>query len=115
MNDDFNTPILIANLFEAVKYINLIAIGNESLTPEELIEFKIIVRSFVFDILGLETELEKTSSSDKLDGAVELLIQLRNEARENKNWALSDQIRNELITLGIQLKDGKEGTTFSVN
>ena len=115
MNDDFNTPILIANLFEAVKYINLIAIGEESLTAEELSEFKIILRSFVYDVLGLETALEETFNSDKLDGVVELLIQLRNEARENKNWALSDQIRDELVVLGIQLKDGKEGTTFSIN
>ena len=63
----------------------------------------------------METDLEKTSDYDKLDGVVELLIHLRNEARENKNWALSDQIRDKLVALGIQLKDGKDGTTFSVN
>ena len=115
MNDDFNTPILIANLFEAVKFINLISIGKESLTAEELNEFKILVRAFVYDVLGLESESEKTSGSEKLGGVVALLIDLRNEARENKNWALSDQIRDELMALGIQLKDGKEGTTFSIN
>jgi cysteinyl-tRNA synthetase len=115
MNDDFNTPILIANLFEAVKYINLISIGKESLIAEELNEFKILIRAFVYDVLGLESESEKTSGSEKLSGVVALLIDLRNEARENKNWALSDQIRDELMLLGIQLKDGKEGTTFSIN
>lgn len=54
-------------------------------------------------------------SSEKINGVVELLIKLRKEARENKDWALSDQIRDELIALGIQLKDGKDGTTFSLN
>ena len=54
-------------------------------------------------------------SSDKVSGVVELLIKLRKEARENKDWALSDQIRDELLALGIQLKDGREGTTFSIN
>ena len=115
MNDDFNTPILIANLFEAVKFSNLIAIGEESLTSEDLNEFKTVLKSFVYDVLGLETDLGKTADCDKLDGVVELLIHLRNEARENKNWALSDQIRDKLVALGIQLKDGKVGTTFSVN
>ena len=115
MNDDFNTPILIANLFEAVKFSNLIAIGEESLTSEDLNEFKTVLKSFVYDVLGLETDLGKTADCDKLDGVVELLIHLRNEARENKNWALSDQIRDKLVALGIQLKDGKDGTTFSVN
>ena len=113
MNDDFNTPVLIANLFEAVKTINLISLGKESLTLEELSEFKTTIKSFVYDVLGLESELGKNSNSEKLDGVVALLIQLRNEARENKNWKLSDQIRDELVALGIQLKDGKDGTTFS--
>ena len=54
-------------------------------------------------------------NAEKIKGVVELLIKLRKEARENKDWALSDQIRDELVELGIQLKDGKEGTTFSIN
>ena len=72
------------------------------------------MNAFVFDVLGLLNDV-KEQSSDKIDGVVALLIKLRKEARENKDWALSDQIRDELIVLGIQLKDGKEGTTFSVN
>ena len=70
--------------------------------------------AFVFDVLGLTNE-NSQDNSEKINGVVELLIKLRKEARENKDWALSDQIRDELIVLGIQLKDGKEGTTFSVN
>ena len=115
MNDDFNTPILIANLFEAVKFINLINDEKESLTVEDLNEFKTTIYAFVYDVLGLESNAESSDNSDKLGGVVEILIQLRKEARENKDWELSDKIRDELIALGIQLKDGKEGTTFSVS
>ena len=114
MNDDFNTPILIANLFEAVKVINHIKEQNASLTVPDLLAFKKALNGFVFDVLGLTNE-NSQDNSEKINGVVELLIKLRKEARENKDWALSDQIRDELIVLGIQLKDGKEGTTFSVN
>ena len=69
---------------------------------------------FVFDILGLIDE-NTQQSAGKVEGVVELLIKLRKEARENKDWALSDQIRDELLALGIQLKDGREGTTFTIN
>ena len=57
----------------------------------------------------------KEESSDKIDGVIELLIKLRKEARDNKDWALSDQIRDELSALGVQLKDGREGTTYTMN
>ncbi|MCD6544209.1 MAG: cysteine--tRNA ligase [Flavobacteriaceae bacterium] len=115
MNDDFNTPILIAHLFDAVKWINLINDGKETLKKEDLNTLKATINNFVFEVLGLENVSENNVDSDKLNGVVEILIQLRKEARDNKDWALSDKIRDELIALGIQLKDGKEGTTFSVN
>ena len=114
MNDDFNTPILISHLFEAVKVINQIKENKASLTNEDLVEFKASLNAFVFDVLGLMHDLN-TNNSEKIEGVVELLIKLRKEARENKDWALSDQIRDELLALGIQLKDGREGTTFSIN
>ncbi|MBU3012666.1 cysteine--tRNA ligase [Polaribacter vadi] len=114
MNDDFNTPILISNLFEAVKVINQIKEKKAILTADDLAEFKTTINAFVFDVLGLMNEASQ-DNSEKVKGVVELLIKLRKEARENKDWALSDQIRDELIELGIQLKDGKEGTTFSIN
>ena len=115
MNDDFNTPILIAHLFDAVKWINLINTGKETLTKEDLETLKTTVNDFVFQVLGLENMSEGNMDTDKLGGVVEILIQLRKEARDNKDWALSDKIRDELVELGIQLKDGKEGTTFSIN
>jgi cysteinyl-tRNA synthetase len=114
MNDDFNTPVLIANLFEAVKYINLLIEKKATITKEDLEEFKATLNAFVFDVLGLKNELQE-DSSDKLSGVVAMLIEMRKEARDNKDWALSDKIRDQLADLGIQLKDGKEGTTFSVN
>jgi cysteinyl-tRNA synthetase len=114
MNDDFNSPVLIAQLFDGVKYINLLKEGKETLNKEDLEIFVSTLNSFVFDVLGLEDESSQDNSG-KLSGTVELLIKLRKEARDNKNWGLSDQIRDELLTLGIQLKDGKDGTTFTVN
>ena len=113
MNDDFNTPILIAHLFEAVKGINLIKEQKGSLTADDLSALKTTLNAFVFDVLGLMNEATQ-DHSEKVKGVVNLLIKLRKEARENKDWALSDQIRDELIALGIQLKDGREGTSFSI-
>ena len=114
MNDDFNTPILIAQLFEGVKYINLLNDGKETLTDADLKLFTKAMNAFVYDVLGLEDEKASDSNNDKLEGTVNMLIEMRKQARDNKNFALSDQIRDQLIALGIQLKDGKEGTTFSV-
>lgn len=114
MNDDFNTPILIAHLFEGVRYINVIKDGKETITAEDLATFTTAIEAFVFEVLGLENEKITDSSNDKLEGTIQLLIEMRKQARENKNFALSDQIRDQLLTLGIQLKDGKEGTTFSI-
>ena len=114
MNDDFNTPIVISQLFEAVKVINQIKEQKASLTSKDLLDFKQAINAFVFDVLGLMNEAAR-ESSNKINGVIELLIKLRKEARENKDWALSDQIRDELLVLGIQLKDGREVTTFSMN
>lgn len=115
MNDDFNTPVLIAQLFEAVKHINLIRQGKEKISGEDLEILKMAMQSFVFDILGLENRRSSDGESDKLAGVIELLIEMRNEARANKDFSTSDKIRDALQALGIQLKDGKEGTSFSIS
>jgi cysteinyl-tRNA synthetase len=114
MNDDFNTPILIAKIFDAVKRINLTKEGQESITKEDKETLRITLNGFIFDVLGLEGKVDDVGNSDKLSGVIELLIQLRKDARVNKDFATSDKIRNQLAAMGIQLKDGKEGTTFSV-
>lgn len=115
MNDDFNSPILIAQLFEAVRIINLVKEGKEQLNTADLKELTQTLSGFIFDVLGLIDEKYASKSNDKLEGVIELLISMRNEARANKNFALSDQIRDQLDALGIQIKDGKEGTTFTLN
>ncbi len=114
MNDDFNTPILIAQLFEGVRFVNVLKEGKETLTTEDAKLFSNAMNAFVFDVLGLEDEKASDGNNDKLEGTVNLLIAMRKQAREDKNFALSDQIRDQLLALGIQLKDGKEGTTFSL-
>ncbi len=114
MNDDFNSPILIAQLFEGVRFINLLKDNSATLTAEDLRSLSVLMRSFVFDVLGLKDEKTAGNNNEKLEGVVHMLIGMRNEARANKDFAMSDQIRDQLIALGIQLKDGKEGTTFNV-
>ena len=115
MNDDFNTPILIAELFSAVKFINQVKDQKASISETDLVTLKETMHDFIFDVLGLENAANKNDSSDKLSDAVEVLIKLRTEARANKDFALSDKIRDELASVGIQLKDGKDGTVFSTN
>ncbi|MFV8358382.1 DALR domain-containing protein, partial [Flavobacterium sp. XS1P32] len=113
MNDDFNTPILIAQLFEGVRFINVLKDGKEIINNEDLRSFEKGMNDFVYDVLGLQEE-KTNGNTDKLEGVVNMLIDMRKQARDDKNFALSDQIRDQLIALGIQLKDGKEGTTFSI-
>ncbi|OAB79539.1 cysteine--tRNA ligase [Cochleicola gelatinilyticus] len=116
MNDDFNSPILIAHLFEASKQINAFKEGTESITEEDLKLLQKTMHDFLFDVLGLvDTTHETGDDSSKLNGAIELLIELRNQARANKDFSTSDRIRDELQEVGIHLKDGKEGTTYSLN
>ncbi|TDS53847.1 cysteine--tRNA ligase [Myroides indicus] len=112
MNDDFNSPILIAHLFDAVKMINLIKENKETISASDLTEFTKLINAFVFEVLGLENVEEQQGDNKKLEGVLNMLIGMRNEARANKDFALSDHIRDELLKLGIQLKDGKEGTSF---
>ena len=116
MNDDFNSPILIAKLFDAVKWINAIKEESLKISAEDKLELKQVLHDFLFDILGLrDGEKSLDNNSDKLSGAVELLIKLRAEARNNRDFATSYKIRDQLQEMGIQLKDGKDGTTFSIN
>lgn len=116
LNDDFNTPILIAHLFDAVKHINLIKEAKATISEIDHNELKSIMETFVFDVLGIQhPDQQNQGQNDAFDGVVQLLINLRNDARANKDFETSDKIRDELLALGIQLKDGKDGTTFSLN
>jgi cysteinyl-tRNA synthetase len=114
MNDDFNTPILIAQLFEGVRFVNLLKDNSAALTANDLSDFTKTMQAFVFDVLALEDVKSSNDSNTKLEGVIEMLIAMRNDARANKDFAMSDHIRDQLIALGIQLKDGKDGTTFTL-
>ena len=100
---------------DRVKWIFQVKNGEEKITISELKELQTLMNAFVFDVLGLRSEEQTAGNNDKLDGVLQLLINMRMEARANKDFALSDKIRDELLALGIQLKDGKEGTSYSLN
>lgn len=111
--DDFNSPILISHLFEAVKFIFGLKDQKESISESDLEKLKLALNAFVFDVLGLE-KLEQNNNA-KLDQTLQVLIDLRNQARKAKNFSLSDQIRDQLLAQGIELKDGRDGTSYVIN
>ncbi|MET3035123.1 cysteine--tRNA ligase [Chryseobacterium sp. NRRL B-14859] len=113
LTDDFNSPILIAHLFEAVKYIFALNDGKETISSEDLEDLKSTLNAFIFDVLGLQTVEE--NNNEKLDQTLKVLIELRNQARKSKNFELSDQIRDKLLAEGIELKDGRDGTSYVLN
>ena len=116
MNDDFNSPILIAELFSVVKFINQVEDGSSTVSKKDLEIVKNTVKMFVFEILGLQNVNEAENQyKEKLEETLELLIKMRSDARANKDFELSDKIRIELDEIGIQLKDSKGGTTFKID
>ncbi|MBD1424011.1 cysteine--tRNA ligase [Sphingobacterium arenae] len=114
MNDDFNTPILISHLFEGVTFINHLKDKKATLLAADIERFRRSMSRFVFDVLGLEAKSGvHNGNAEKLDGTIKLLIEMRNQARADRNFTLSDQIRNRLTELGIKLNDRKDETTFN--
>ena len=117
MNDDFNSPVLIAHLFDAVKFINAVDNGLLSVSVKDLNELSLLMKAFFFDVLGLLTPeiIQKKSETSQLEGTLELLIELRAKARLNKDFESSDLIRDSLEKLKIQINDSAAGTTFKIN
>ncbi|SDI51093.1 cysteine--tRNA ligase [Chryseobacterium jejuense] len=113
LTDDFNSPILIAHLFEAVKYIFALNDGKETISTADFEDLKSTLNAFIFDVLGLQAVEE--NNNEKLDQTLKVLIELRNQARKSKNFELSDQIRDKLLAEGIELKDGRDGTSYVLN
>ena len=113
MNDDFNSPMVIANLFEAVRIINSAADGKETLAPGEAEQLKLLFDDFLFGILGIRNE-KGGDSGAIVEGLMELILAIRQKSRANKDWGTSDQIRDALQKLQITVKDGKEGTSWEV-
>jgi cysteinyl-tRNA synthetase len=112
MNEDFNTPIAIAHVFDAVRLINLVNDGNENITEGDKMELNSFLHSFVNEVLGLKNETD--SQSNKLEDVMNVVIELRSEAKLKKDFATSDFIRDKLNAVGIDIKDSKEGTSFSI-
>jgi cysteinyl-tRNA synthetase len=114
MDDDFNTPILIAHLFDSVKIINSVKDGKESLDLTSLEKLKSIFNIFVTDILGLMSPKEN-NRNDLTNEVMELVLQLRGNAKKSKDFEIADFIRDELDKLGIQIKDSRGGSSWDVN
>ena len=116
MNDDLNSPIVISHLFEAARIVNNVLAGNNKLSEADLKELKDTFHLFLFDILGLK---EETGSSDGREAAygkvVDMLLEQRMQAKANKDWAMSDKIRNELTALGFEIKDTTDGFEWKLN
>ncbi len=114
MNDDFNTPILLSHLFECARIINSSNDKKESLAQADIDLLKTIYQHFIVDVLGLKREEESGKSTEALNKVMQLLIDIRKKVKDNKDFTTSDEIRNRLQESGIQIKDGKEGTSWSL-
>ena len=114
MNDDFNTPVLIAHLFDAIRIIKSTNDNKATLTQADINSLKNMYQHFVFDVMRLKKEEETGKANQALAGVMELIIDLRNKAKANKDYATSDAIRNKLTEVNIQIKDTKEGTNWSI-
>ena len=113
LNDDFNTPIALSHLFEGVRFINSVNDGKESITEQDKERLQKLMQDFVFDVLGLKEE--NTADTDKIDGLMQMILEVRSSAKANKDFKTSDHIRDELKKIGFEIKDGKEGTSYTIS
>tara|TARA_B110000238_G_scaffold162846_1_gene177223 strand:- start:239 stop:1723 length:1485 start_codon:yes stop_codon:yes gene_type:complete len=112
MNDDFNTPMLIAEMFDSIKFINNVNINSKNLNINDKKKLLKTFNDFLFHVLGFKQEPNTSNRNDSSDELINLLIKIRNQARINKNFELSDQIRNDLLELGVQLNDEKKDSLY---
>lgn len=115
LNDDLNSPMVIAELFEASRMINAVHAGLQTISQADLEELKRVYRLMLHDLLGITADNASGSTAQTAyAGAVDLLLSLRASAKANKDWATSDRIRDELTALGFVIKDTKEGTEWKL-
>ena len=114
MNDDLNSPIAISHLFDACKAINSISDGKATISAEDLEELKSVFKLYIEDIFGLKADSNSEAGSDAYKKAIDLLLNIRLEAKRNKDWGTSDKIRNELTALGFSIKDTKDGFEWNL-
>jgi cysteinyl-tRNA synthetase len=112
MNDDFNSPVMIAQLFDAVRVINLIKEGKMSLSQEDLGILKDTFQVMMMDVLGLNEEDGQEADDHLVNGLMETILAIRKESREKKDFATSDKIRDELAKINIRIKDTKDGAVW---
>jgi len=113
MNDDLNTPIVISHLFDLARVVNSAADHKTSLSQEQIDELKSVLETFLFDVLGLQDESAGDNTA-VLNGLMKLILDIRATAKANKDWATSDRLRDELKAIGISVKDGKDGATWTI-
>lgn len=117
INDDLNTPIVIAELFDACKIINQVNDGKATLTKDDIDELKDLFQAFLIDILGVRTEIvagDDAQALEPFEKAVDLLLEIRKESKAKKDWATSDLIRDRLAAIGFDVKDTKDGFEWSL-
>jgi cysteinyl-tRNA synthetase len=114
MNDDLNSPMLIANLFDGVRLINSVNEGHKTISSEDLTLLKEIFKTFAINILGLQDEAASGTNPKLIDGLVTMLLQMRQEAKLKKDFQVSDRIRDELTKFGVIVKDKKDGFEWEV-
>ncbi|MAC93704.1 MAG: cysteine--tRNA ligase [Flavobacteriaceae bacterium] len=117
MNDDFNSPILISHMFDAVKYINAVSSGIKQISIKDLESLSKNMKSFFYEVLGLLTPEKDENKNElkQLNGALELLMKIRDKARKDKDFETSDLIRDSLEKIQIQINDSSEGASFKIN
>lgn len=116
MNDDLNSPIVIAHLFDGARMINTVLDKKATISAEDLEELKSVFHLFMYDILGLKEESANNEAREEAYGkVVDMLLEQRMKAKANKDWATSDKIRDELAALGFEVKDTKDGFTWRLN
>ena len=113
MNDDFNTPILIAHLFEAVRIVNSAKSGFEQLKKEDIVQLSQLFDTFIFNVLGLQDD-QDNKNNDLTKEIMNIILQLRGNAKANKDWTSADLIREELKKLNIEVRDGSDGSSWEV-
>ena len=117
LDDDLNTPIVIAHLFDACRIVNLINDGTAKATAEDIKNLRQLFDTFLFDILGMRDEMVSGTDANAMkqfEEAVDLLISIRSEEKSKKDWATSDLIRDRLAEIGFNIKDTKDGFEWSL-
>jgi cysteinyl-tRNA synthetase len=114
MNDDLNSPVAISCLFDGIREINSVVAGNDSMTASDIDKMKNIYRTFVYDILGIHEESSTSEQKELLGGLIQLLLNIRTDARIKKDYKTADQIRNEMEKLGIEVRDTKDGYDWRI-